>query len=191
MIERNNLYDDLKCLILDSGFVVENSDDCGFEEYTFVVRKQWLFEYYKNLCDHEVTIDDMENWLREEYIGDDAYLVYMSALASDEIIAESPVTSGKPVYREIFVVKSSGNCEGDCIGDTYLITTSKERAIKRYEEELAKVKSYDPDGWYFDVEELEDGMDDGLPYASWDSDDGFGDGFYIGVERKTLEDGGY
>ena len=71
----------------------------------------------------------------------------------------------------------------------YLQTTNKEEALKRFDEEVNKVKKQIKDGDFFlqDVDgEIRTRIADGLPALEFDDEDG--DYYYLYVERTEFSD---
>ena len=98
MFTRESQYEDLKILYLESGFVTSDEANCGYEDYIFAVRKKWLFDYMSMVADHEITEEWLDNWLLNEYTGDDSYQVYMAAELQGEIKHLFPVSVQRAVF---------------------------------------------------------------------------------------------
>jgi len=103
-----DIYDDLKMLLIESSFI---SDDevCGYDEYQFTVRKDFLLKYLNSIADHEISEEAMEDWLRNEYTSDDSYQLYCAAKDLGEIISAGPVWRGKMTFFEVREVIIDGN----------------------------------------------------------------------------------
>ena len=101
MINVDNLYEDLKVLLVASGYFTED-DSCGYDEIIFAVRKSYLLQWLNDIADHEVSEDEMQRWLEEEYTSDNSYDLYLDAKMKDEIVFESPVwTTNRMVYYHV------------------------------------------------------------------------------------------
>lgn len=95
-----DIYEDLKILIIDSSSITD-AEYCGYEEYQFAVRKEYLLKWLNSVADHEITEDAMNDWLRNEYVNDDSFLLYKQAQAEDEIVFEGPVWGKFLQYYEV------------------------------------------------------------------------------------------
>lgn len=189
MFTRESQYEDLKILYMESGFVTSDEDNCGYEDYIFAVRKKWLLDYMNIVADHEVTEDWLDNWLLNEYTGDDSYEVYMAAEAQGEIIFEGPIYPKGKVCRCLYTVKEYLRNDGEDEDKVYLQTTNKEEALKRFDKEVEKVKKEIERGEFFlqDVDgEIRTRISDGLPALEFNDEDG--DYYDLHVERTEFSD---
>lgn len=189
MFTRESQYEDLKILYLESGFVTSDEANCGYEDYIFAVRKKWLFDYMSMVADHEITEEWLDNWLLNEYTGDDSYQVYMAAELQGEIIFEGPIYPKGKVNRCLYTVRDELRTDGEYEDQMYLQTTNKEEALKRFDEEVKKVKKQIKDGDFFlqDVDgEIRTRIADGLPALEFEDEDG--DYYYLYVERTEFSD---
>jgi hypothetical protein len=174
---------------MESGFVTSDEDNCGYEDYIFAVRKKWLLDYMNIVADHEVTEDWLDNWLLNEYTGDDSYEVYMAAEAQGEIIFEGPIYPKGKVCRCLYTVKEYLRNDGEDEDKVYLQTTNKEEALKRFDKEVEKVKKEIARGEFFlqDVDgEIRTRISDGLPALEFNDEDG--DYYDLHVERTEFSD---
>lgn len=189
MFTRESQYEDLKILYMESGFVTSDEDNCGYDDYIFAVRKKWLLDYMNIVADHEVTEEWLNNWLLNEYTGDDSYEVYMAAAAQGEIIFEGPIYPKGKVCRCLYTVKEYLRNDGEDEDKVYLQTTNKEEALKRFDKEVEKVKKEIARGEFFlqDVGgEIRTRISDGLPALEFNDDDG--DYYDLHVERTEFSD---
>lgn len=119
-----DIYEDLKVLLINSSYV-DDEEVCGYDEYRFAVRKEYLLGWLNRVADHEITEAAMEDWLRNEYTSDESYLLWQAAKSEGEIIFESPVWGSKIT---IFAVREIIN-DGDEREEEQLIyTTNYEEA---------------------------------------------------------------
>lgn len=189
MFTRESQYEDLKILYMESGFVTSDEDNCGYDDYIFAVRKKWLLDYMNIVADHEVTEEWLNNWLLNEYTGEDSYEVYMAAAAQGEIIFEGPIYPKGKVCRCLYTVKEYLRNDGEDEDKVYLQTTNKEEALKRFDKEVEKVKKEIARGEFFlqDVGgEIRTRISDGLPALEFNDDDG--DYYDLHVERTEFSD---
>ncbi len=189
MFTRESQYEDLKILYMESGFVTSDEDNCGYDDYIFAVRKKWLLDYMNIVADHEVTEEWLDNWLLNEYTGDDSYEVYMAAAAQCEIIFEGPIYPKGKVCRCLYTVKEYLRNDGEDEDKVYLQTTNKEEALKRFDKEVEKVKKEIARGEFFlqNVDgEIRTRISDGLPALEFNDDDG--DYYDLHVERTEFSD---
>lgn len=189
MLTGASQYEDLKILYICSGYIAEDDAICGYEEYIFAVRKKWLFDYMSAVADHEITEDWLENWLLAEYTSDDSYDIYNVAKAQGEIVFEGPAYQETPVRRCLYTVKDELRSDGDYEDEVYLQTTDKEEALKRFDEEVEKIKKKVEAGEFFlqDVDgEIRTRIADGMPILEFNDEDG--DYYCLYVERTEFSD---
>lgn len=103
-----DIYEDLKMLLIESGFVADD-EVCGYNEYQFTVRKAFLLQYLNSIADHEITEDSMNDWLRNEYTSDDSYQLYREAKILGEVVSEGPVWQNEMTFFEVKEVVIDGN----------------------------------------------------------------------------------
>ena len=138
MINVDNLYEDLKVLLVASGYFTED-DSCGYDEIIFAVRKSYLLQWLNDIADHEVSEDEMQRWLEEEYTSDNSYDLYLDAKMKDEIVFESPVwNTNRMIY---YRVSEYLKCDGEYEEKVFIRTLDYDTAKKIYEEEKNKVMS--------------------------------------------------
>lgn len=189
MLTRETRYEDLKILYIDSWFITEDNATCGYDDYVFAVRKKWLFDYMSEVADHEITEEWLENWLLAEYTSEDSFDVYRAAQGSGEIVFEGPVYQNEPVRRYLYTVRDELRNDGDYEDEVYLQTTDKEEALKRFDEEVEKIKKKVEAGEFFlqDVDgEVRTRIEDWMPILEFNDEDG--DYYCLYVERTEFSD---
>lgn len=189
MLTRETRYEDLKILYIDSWFITEDNATCGYDDYVFAVRKKWLFDYMSEVADHEITEEWLENWLLAEYTSEDSFDVYRAAQGSGEIVFEGPVYQNEPVRRYLYTVSDELRNDGDYEDEVYLQTTDKEEALKRFDEEVEKIKKKVEAGEFFlqDVDgEVRTRIEDWMPILEFNDEDG--DYYCLYVERTEFSD---
>lgn len=129
MLTRESQYDDLKVLFISNGFMTED-EDCGYDDYLFAVRKQWLLENLKE--DGIETEEDLERWLREEYIDDQSYILYQKALSEKEIVFEGPIYCH---HLKFYEVKEWVHNEGEETEKVFCRTMHYETAKRVYQKQ--------------------------------------------------------
>lgn len=133
MLTRESQYDDLKVLFISNGFMTED-EDCGYDDYLFAVRKQWLLENLKE--DGIETEEDLERWLREEYTSDESYFLYQKALIEREIVFERPVYCH---HLKFYEVKERVHNEEENEERVFCRTMDYETAKRVYQEQYDKL----------------------------------------------------
>ena len=174
MLTRETRYEDLKILYIDSWFITEDNATCGYDDYVFAVRKKWLFDYMSEVADHEITEEWLENWLLAEYTSEDSFDVYRAAQGSGEIVFEGPVYQNEPVRRYLYTVRDELRNDGDYEDEVYLQTTDKEEALKRFDEEVEKIKKKVEAGEFFlqDVDgEVRTRIEDWMPILEFNDEE--------------------
>ncbi len=189
MLTRESQYEDLKILYLESGYIADDKHNCGYDDYIFAVRKRWLFDYMNFVADQEITEEWLDNWLLNEYTSDDSYEVYMAATAQSEIVFESPIYPKDKVRRCLYTVRDELRDDGEYEDQMYLQTTNKDEALKRFDEEVEKIKKQIAKGEFFlqDADgELRTRIADGLPALEFNDEDG--NFYYLCVARTEFSD---
>lgn len=183
MINRDNLYDDLKVLFLSSGYFTQD-ESCGYDELMFAVRKEYLFEYLKD--DEIKTIEDMERWLREEYTSDDTNMLYQQAKLEKEIVFEKPVWNHlRAVFYEI---AEALRYDGDVEEKVYIRTFDYDTAKQAFEVERDKLLA--DENFFLKGEEpvAEQSFDYGYANIRYENDDG--DYYELYLRQIEVEEDG-
>lgn len=194
MLNYDTQYEDLKVLFMGAGFVTEHEDECGYDEYMFAVRKEWLRDQLMKTSDNPakwITDEELNDWLKNEYAGDEAYSIYLQADGEGEIIFEGPVYKrGRhgAAYRPLYTVKDKQLFDNDAEETIYLQTTDLSEAVKRYEQEKAEVFQHIAKGIFIiDNGKGEEHIIEGLPQIVFTSSDEF-DWYELYVEKTEFTD---
>lgn len=169
MINSDNLYDDIKVLFVCSGYLTED-EHCGYDELIFAVRKEYLLKWLNAVSDHEVDVDEMERWLREEYTSDDSHLIFTDAQREKEIVFAHPVWNTNRM--KFYEVSESLQCDGEYEEKVFCRTMDYEKAKEVYEKEKESVLA-DEDFFMRDSKpEIENYPDAGEMSVSYDDEEG-------------------
>lgn len=169
MLDHDTLYDDLKVLFINSGYMTSD-EGCGYDEYIFAVRKEYLLTWLKGIADHEIDERFMESWLREEYTSDDSYLLYQQAKQDKEIVFEKPIwNTRRAVHYEVCEALRNDGEEEERV---FIRTRDYDTAKQAFEVERKKLlsdKSFFLKGEQPDVEQ---NFDNGYASIRYNDEDG-------------------
>lgn len=169
MLDHDTLYDDLKVLFINSGYITSD-EGCGYDEYIFAVRKDYLFKWLKGIADHEIDEQFMESWLREEYTSDDSYALYQQAQYDKEIVFEKPIWNTRRAVH--YEVGEGLRNDGDEEERVFIRTRDYETAKQAFEVERDKLLA---DKSFFLKDEqpdVEQSFDSGYASIRYDDEDG-------------------
>lgn len=194
MINYASQYEDLKVLFFGAGFVTDHEEECGYDEYIFAVRKEWLRSKVMEMSENPakwITDDELKEWLEYDYSSDESYLLYQDANADNEIVFEGPVYNrgrNGAAYRTLYTVKEQQLFDGSAEDNTFYQTTDLEEAVERYNQEKAKVfKNIEEDNFIISDSKGEEHVIDGLPQIVFESRDKF-DSYELFVEKTEFTD---
>ena len=185
MLNHDTLYDDLKVLFISSGYMT-GDESCGYDEYIFAVRKEYLFKWLNGVADHEIDEQFMESWLREEYTSDDSYSLYQQAKHDKEIVFEKPIwNTRRAVYYE---VGERLRCGLDDEEKVYIRTFDYDTAKQAFEVERDELFR-DKDFFLKDEEpDAEQNFDNGYARIRYESDNG--DFYELYLRQVEVEEEG-
>lgn len=194
MINYVSQYEDLKVLFFGAGFVTDHEEECGYDEYIFAVRKEWLRDKLMAMSDNPakwITDDELKDWLMYNYSCDEAYALYGDADKENEIVFEGPVYNrGRhgAAYRTLYTVREQQLYDGGAEDRTIYQTTDLSEAVECYKQEKAKVfKNIEDDDFIIQDSKGEEHVIDGLPQIVFESRDKI-DCYELFVEKTEFTD---